>query len=58
MLEEENTSKKNNKGVIKKTERRETISAQKSVINNALRLLDKRGIIIDAFVKKIFCLEI
>ena len=44
------------KGVIKKTktktQERKTISIQKSVLNNALKLFNKRGYIIDAFVNK------
>ena len=35
-----------------KRQRREVISLQKSVINNAIKLHDKRNIIIDAFMDK------
>ena len=56
MLEEKNFSEERNRGTIKKTklktQRRKTISIQKSVINNGLRLFNKRGIIIDAFMNK------
>ena len=54
LLDKKNISEENNIDAIKKTktQRRKTISIQKSVINNALRLFDKRGIIIDAFENK------
>ena len=55
-LEEENTDKERSKGAIKKvktiTQRRKTISIQKSVLNNAVRLFNIRGNIINAFINK------
>ena len=51
-LEEEKT----NKDIIEKrktkTQKRKTISIQKNVLKNALKLFVKRGFIIDLFVKK------
>ena len=56
LLDEENINKEKSKGAIKKvrtkTQRRKTISIQNSVINNAVKLHDTRGIIIDAFIKR------
>ena len=56
LLEEKNIDKEKSKDAIKKvktkTQRRKTISIRKSVLNNAARLFDKRGDIIDAFVNR------
>ena len=56
LLEKENINKEKSKGAIRKektkTQRKKTILVQKSVIFNAIRLFDKRGNIIDAFVNK------
>ena len=49
--EEENINEEKNRGAINKaktkTQKRKTISIQKSVLNNALKLFDKRGVIIE-----------
>ena len=54
LLEEESIYKEKSSGVVKKAktkvQRKKIISSQKSVINNAVKLHDKRGIIIDAFI--------
>ena len=56
LLEEESIKKEKSRGAIKKaktkTQTREIISLQRSVINNAIKLHDKRKIIIDAFMNK------
>ena len=56
LLEEENIKKELTKGAIKKekkkTQRRENIRIQKSVITNALNRFDKRTIIANAFATK------
>ena len=49
---EENINKDAIKKGKTKTQRRKTISIQKIVINNALKLFNKRSDIIDAFVNK------
>ena len=55
LLEEESINKKR-RGAIKKsktkTQKRKTISSKKSVIKHAIKLYDKRDIIINAFINK------
>ena len=56
LLEEGSIENKKGKSAINKTktktQRRKVISSQKSVINNALKLHNKRGINNDAFINK------
>ena len=56
LLEEKNIDKEKSKGAMRKaktrTQRKKTISIQKSDIFNAARLFDKRSDIIDAFSNK------
>ena len=56
LSEEESINKEKTRFAIKKaktkTQRREIISSQKCVINNAIKLHDRRAIILDAFGKK------
>ena len=56
LLEEENNNKEKSRGAIKKvktkTQSRKIILSQRSVIRNAIKLYDKRDIIINAFVNK------
>ena len=62
LLEEKNIYEEKSKGAKKKVktkpQRRKTISIQKSVLNNVIRLFDKRSDIIDAFVNRRLSLEI
>ena len=55
-MKEESIKNENRKGAIEKaktkTKRREIMSLQKSVINNAVIMHDKRGIFIDVFINK------
>ena len=55
-LEEESINKQKSREVIKKantkTQKRKIISSQSNVIKNALKLYDKRDIIINAFINK------
>ena len=54
--EENSINEEKSKGAIKKVkikiQRKEIISSQKSVINNAVKLYDRRDIIIDAFINR------
>ena len=54
LSEEESINKEKSRGAIKKakTKRRKIISSQKSVIKNAIKLYDKRDIIINAFINE------
>ena len=56
LLEAESIYKEKSSGVVKKaktkTQRKKIISSQKSVNNNAVKVHDKRGIIIDAFMNR------
>ena len=56
MLEQESINKEKSKGTIKKiktkTQGRNIISSQRSVIKIAIKLYDKRDIIINAFINK------
>ena len=51
LLEEENIKKEKTKGAIKEA-KTAIYKTQKSVINNATKLYEKRTIIIDAFMNK------
>ena len=59
LLVEESIKKEITKGAIKKakvkTQRRENVKIQKSIITNALNLFDKRTIVINAFATKSIC---
>ena len=54
LSEEESINKEKSRGAIKKakTKRRKIISSQKSVIKNAIKLYDKRDIIINVFINE------
>ena len=61
LSEEKSINKEKSKGAIKKaktkTQRKEIISLQKSVMNNAIKLHDKRSVIINAFINRDIYLE-